>query len=123
MLDEKTIAFVDFVGNRQYMTLGNLSENPKAHLFLIDYVHRRRIKIWGTARAVEGDCDLLAKLMPKGTRRVRSRSSSSPSARGTRTARSTSPSVLRPRTSLLHWRSGTLGSASLKPRSRGCAFR
>ena len=66
VLDEKTIAFVDFVGNRQYITLGNLSENPKAHLFLIDYAHRRRIKIWGTARAVEGDCDLVAKLMPQG---------------------------------------------------------
>jgi hypothetical protein len=65
-LDEKTIAFVDFVGNRQYITLGNLSENPKAHLFLIDYAHRRRIKIWGTAQAVEGDGDLLAKLMPQG---------------------------------------------------------
>jgi uncharacterized protein len=66
VLDEKTIAFVDFVGNRQYITLGNLSENPKAHLFLIDYAHRRRIKIWGTARAVEGDGDLVAKLMPQG---------------------------------------------------------
>jgi len=65
VLDEKTIAFVDFVGNRQYITLGNLSENPKAHLFLIDYAHRRRIKIWGTARAVEGDGDLVAKLMPQ----------------------------------------------------------
>jgi predicted pyridoxine 5'-phosphate oxidase superfamily flavin-nucleotide-binding protein len=66
VLDEKTIAFVDFVGNRQYITLGNLSENPKAHLFLIDYARRRRIKIWGTARAVEGDGDLVAKLMPQG---------------------------------------------------------
>ena len=66
VLDEKTIAFVDFVGNRQYITLGNLSENPKANLFLIDYAHRRRIKIWGTARAVEGDGDLVAKLMPQG---------------------------------------------------------
>jgi predicted pyridoxine 5'-phosphate oxidase superfamily flavin-nucleotide-binding protein len=66
VLDEKTIAFVDFVGNRQYITLGNLSENPKAHLFLIDYAQRRRIKIWGTARAVEGGGDLVAKLMPQG---------------------------------------------------------
>ncbi|QND71966.1 pyridoxamine 5'-phosphate oxidase family protein [Tardiphaga robiniae] len=66
VLNEKTIAFVDFIGNRQYITLGNLSENPKAHLFLIDYAHRRRIKIWGTARAVEGDGDLVAKLMPQG---------------------------------------------------------
>ena len=66
VLDEKTIAFVDFIGNRQYITLGNLSENPKAHLFLIDYAHRQRIKIWGTARAVEGDSDLVGKLMPQG---------------------------------------------------------
>jgi uncharacterized protein len=66
VLDDKTIAFVDFVGNRQYITLGNLSENPKAHLFLIDYAHRRRIKIWGEARVVEGDDELVAKLMPQG---------------------------------------------------------
>ena len=44
-----------FSGNRQYITLGNLADNPKAHLFLIDYAHRRRIKIWGEARVVEGD--------------------------------------------------------------------
>jgi predicted pyridoxine 5'-phosphate oxidase superfamily flavin-nucleotide-binding protein len=66
VLDENTIAFVDFAGNRQYITLGNLSENPKAHLFLIDYAHQRRIKIWGEARAVEGDDELIAKLMPDG---------------------------------------------------------
>jgi uncharacterized protein len=66
VLDEKTLAFVDFVGNRQYITLGNLSENPKAHLFLIDYAHRRRLKIWGEARVVEGDDELVSKLMPEG---------------------------------------------------------
>ena len=66
MLDEQTIAFVDFVGNRQYITLGNLAENPKAHLFLIDYVNRRRVKVWGEARVVEGDSELTAQLMPKG---------------------------------------------------------
>jgi hypothetical protein len=66
VLDERTLAFVDFAGNRQYITLGNLSENPKAHLFLIDYAHRRRIKIWGEARVVEGDNDLITKLMPEG---------------------------------------------------------
>jgi len=48
VVDDKTLAFVDYVGNRQYVTLGNLSENPKANLLLIDYAHRRRIKIWGT---------------------------------------------------------------------------
>jgi len=66
VLDEQTIAFVDFVGNRQYITLGNLAENPKAHLFLIDYVNRRRVKLWGEARVIEGDSELTELLMPKG---------------------------------------------------------
>ena len=66
VLDEKTVAFADYSGNRQYITAGNLAENPKAHLFLIDYRERRRIKIWGTARVVENDAELNAKLMPEG---------------------------------------------------------
>ncbi len=66
VLDEKTIGFVDFVGNRQYITVGNLAENPRAQLFLIDYARRQRVKIWGEARVVEDDADLTAKLMPKG---------------------------------------------------------
>jgi uncharacterized protein len=65
-LDNKTIGFVDFAGNRQYITSGNLTDNPKAYLFLIDYMLRRRIKIWGTARVVDADADLVAKLMPQG---------------------------------------------------------
>ena len=65
VLDDKTIAFADFAGNRQYITQGNLAENPRAHLFLIDYAQRQRIKIWGKARIVEGDAALLAKLMPE----------------------------------------------------------
>jgi predicted pyridoxine 5'-phosphate oxidase superfamily flavin-nucleotide-binding protein len=68
VLDEKTIAFADFAGNRQYITMGNLSDNPKAYLFLIDYMHRRRVKIWGRARVVEGDAELQTKLMPGGYR-------------------------------------------------------
>jgi hypothetical protein len=68
VLDEKTIGFADFAGNRQYITLGNLADNPKAYLFLIDYVHRRRIKLWGEARVVEGDDALIKKLMPEGYR-------------------------------------------------------
>lgn len=64
-LDDATIGFADFAGNRQYITLGNLAENPKAHLFLIDYATRRRIKLWGTARVVEGDGALTAALMPE----------------------------------------------------------
>jgi predicted pyridoxine 5'-phosphate oxidase superfamily flavin-nucleotide-binding protein len=66
VLDERTIGFADFAGNRQYITLGNLTDNPKAHLFLIDYAGRRRVKFWGEARAVEDVTDLTARLMPEG---------------------------------------------------------
>jgi predicted pyridoxine 5'-phosphate oxidase superfamily flavin-nucleotide-binding protein len=66
VLDKKTIAFADFVGNRQYITVGNLADNPKAQLFLIDYTQQRRVKIWGEARVVEDDPDLTARLMPAG---------------------------------------------------------
>ena len=64
VLDDKTIAFADFTGNRQFISVGNLAENPKAYLFLIDYAERRRIKIWGTARVVADDPKLLGELMP-----------------------------------------------------------
>lgn len=66
VLDDKTIGFADFAGNRQYITLGNLADNPKAYLFLIDYANRQRVKIWGTARVIEGNDELIAKLMPEG---------------------------------------------------------
>ncbi|QDV70308.1 Pyridoxamine 5'-phosphate oxidase [Rosistilla carotiformis] len=62
VLDPQTLGFPDFGGNRQYITLGNLAENPRAFIFLIDYVHSRRIKLWGTARVVEDDPDLLERL-------------------------------------------------------------
>ncbi|MER9017619.1 pyridoxamine 5'-phosphate oxidase family protein [Mesorhizobium sp. M0898] len=65
VLDERTIGFADFSGNRQFITQGNLNDNPQAFLFLIDYAHRQRIKIWGRARVVEGDAELTAKLMPQ----------------------------------------------------------
>jgi uncharacterized protein len=65
VLNETTIGFADFSGNRQYISIGNLAENPKACLFLIDYVHRRRIKLWGKAEVVEDDADLLTRLMPQ----------------------------------------------------------
>jgi predicted pyridoxine 5'-phosphate oxidase superfamily flavin-nucleotide-binding protein len=68
ILDSKTLAFADYSGNRQYITQGNLTENPKAHIFLMDYAHRRRVKIWGEARVVEDDPALLASLMPQGYR-------------------------------------------------------
>lgn len=64
VLDAQTIGFVDFAGNRQFITAGNLADNPKAHLFLIDYAQQRRIKIWGTAQALEGNDALAAQLMP-----------------------------------------------------------
>jgi predicted pyridoxine 5'-phosphate oxidase superfamily flavin-nucleotide-binding protein len=66
ILDKRTIAFTDYAGNQQYLTQGNLSENPKAHIFIMDYAHRRRVKIWGTARVVEDDPALTESLMPKG---------------------------------------------------------
>ena len=66
VLDDQTIAFADFVGNRQFITVGNLVENPKAHLFLIDYAHQQRIKIWGEARVVENDAELTERLMAQG---------------------------------------------------------
>jgi predicted pyridoxine 5'-phosphate oxidase superfamily flavin-nucleotide-binding protein len=68
VLDEHTIAFADFHGNRQYISLGNLAENARAQLFLIDYARRERIKIWGEARVVDDDAALLARLMPPGYR-------------------------------------------------------
>ncbi len=64
VIDAHTLGFVDYAGNRQFITSGNLADNPKAYLFLIDYAHRRRIKIWGTARVVEGDEALVAEFMP-----------------------------------------------------------
>lgn len=68
VFDEHTIGFADFNGNRQYISSGNLAENPKAHLFLIDYSTRQRIKLWGTARVVEDDKTLIARLMPANYR-------------------------------------------------------
>lgn len=68
VFDEHTIGFADFNGNRQYISSGNLAENPKAHLFLIDYATRQRIKLWGTARVVEDDKTLIARLMPANYR-------------------------------------------------------
>ncbi len=62
VVDERTLAFADFGGNRQYITLGNLSENPKAFIFLMDYENSRRVKLWGMAKVIEDDHDLLLKL-------------------------------------------------------------
>lgn len=62
VLDERTLGFADFGGNRQYITIGNLSENPRAFVFLMDYANRQRVKLWGTAQVVEDDAALLQKL-------------------------------------------------------------
>lgn len=66
MLDDRTLAFADLAGNRQYLTLGNLSENRRAFIFLTDYANRRRIKLWGAARVVEDDSKLLERLRDPG---------------------------------------------------------
>ena len=65
VLDDHTLAFADFTGNRQFISTGNLQDNPKAQLFLMDYAHRQRLKIWGEAR-VETDPALVERLMPAG---------------------------------------------------------
>ncbi len=62
VIDERTLAFADFAGNRQFLSTGNLSENDKAYIFLMDYPNRRRIKIWGRARVVENDPALIERL-------------------------------------------------------------
>ncbi len=65
-LDGKRLAFADFGGNRQYISAGNLSENDRASIFLMDYPNRRRIKLWGRARVVEDDPELLERLVEPG---------------------------------------------------------
>ena len=64
VLDPKTLAFADFRGNRQYITAGNLSENDRAFLFLMDYENRQRLKIWGRARVIDNDAALIARVAP-----------------------------------------------------------
>lgn len=62
VLDDRTLTFADFMGNRQYISLGNLAENNQAFLFLMDYATQTRIKMWGTAEVIEDDPDLLKQL-------------------------------------------------------------
>lgn len=66
VIDERTLGFADYRGNRQYITLANLSENDRAYLFLLDPARRQRIKIWGRARVIEGDTALVEKLFDQG---------------------------------------------------------
>ncbi|MGE4251844.1 MAG: pyridoxamine 5'-phosphate oxidase family protein [Parvibaculaceae bacterium] len=66
IIGPRTLGFADYQGNRQYITTGNLAENDRAFLFLMDYAHRRRVKLWGRARVVADDDALVARLMPEG---------------------------------------------------------
>jgi predicted pyridoxine 5'-phosphate oxidase superfamily flavin-nucleotide-binding protein len=68
VIDDETLGFADYVGNRQYVSTGNLAENSKAFLFLMDYAHKRRIKVWGRASVITDDPKLLSFLMPEGYR-------------------------------------------------------
>ena len=68
VLDDKTLGFADYAGNRQYITISNLADNDRACLFLLDFARRRRIKLWGRARVVEDDPALLARLADPGYR-------------------------------------------------------
>ena len=68
IIDDRTLGFADYAGNRQYITLGNLAGNDHAYLFLIDFATRQRIKLWGRARVVENDPALIEKLFDKGYR-------------------------------------------------------
>lgn len=67
VLDEKRLAFADFKGNRQYISTGNLSETPKAFIFLMDYMGRQRVKVWGRAEISE-DPELIERLTVEGYR-------------------------------------------------------
>ena len=66
VIDDTTLGFADYSGNKQYITLGNLAENNRAFLLLIDYATGRRIKLWGHARVVDDDPEMLRRLMPPG---------------------------------------------------------
>jgi len=62
ILDDRTLAFADYAGNKQYITVGNLSENDRVLLFLIDYERGRRLKVWGRSRAIDDDPILLGRV-------------------------------------------------------------
>jgi uncharacterized protein len=68
VIDDKTLGFADYAGNRQYITVSNLADNDRAYLFLLDFARQRRIKLWGRARVVEDDPALLARLSDPGYR-------------------------------------------------------
>lgn len=74
VLDAKTIAYADLRGNRQYLSLGNLSGNDRVSLILMDYPNARRLKIWGRVRPIEPDhpdwINQPADLIPSGAERL-----------------------------------------------------
>lgn len=92
VLDDRTLAFADFSGNQQYITVGNLAENNRVLLFIIDYERGRRLKIWGRARIVDDDPALFRQVSDPVIRRRSSASSASISRPGTSTATSIFPS-------------------------------
>lgn len=66
VLDERTLAFADYAGNRQYITVGNIGENDQVMLFIIDYERGRRLKLWGRAEVIEDDPALLEQVRDAG---------------------------------------------------------
>jgi len=66
IIDDKTLGFADYAGNKQYVSIGNAAENDKAYIFLMNYTNQRRIKLWGKIRVVEDDAQLLEKLCEPG---------------------------------------------------------
>jgi predicted pyridoxine 5'-phosphate oxidase superfamily flavin-nucleotide-binding protein len=62
-IGSRTLAFADFAGNRQYITLGHLTENDRAHIFIPHFATQQRLKLWGRARVVEGDLELMERLV------------------------------------------------------------
>lgn len=57
------LAFADFAGNRQYITLGHLKENDRAHIFIPHFATQQRLKLWGRARVIQGDTALMERLV------------------------------------------------------------
>ena len=68
VIDDRTLGFADFAGNKQYITISNLAGNDRAYLFLLDFANRQRIKVWGRARVVENDPALMERLVDPGYR-------------------------------------------------------
>jgi predicted pyridoxine 5'-phosphate oxidase superfamily flavin-nucleotide-binding protein len=61
----RELAFADFAGNRQYITLGHLRENDQAHIFVLHFATQQRVKLWGRARVVENDLELMERLVDR----------------------------------------------------------